>query len=275
MALCVLLAGCGADTIGAAASDEEKNRTQMAQGSAEMTQDATEMTQNTTEMEQDTDDMMRETTEMTEQEKQLMLRLAADKQAVEEGILDEWEKGILEEIRAGEAYLKEKYPSSRLEIIGCEAGTSVRAYNTYTFLEAGDEEHYYEMRISSGADGNDYDIRDDYYGRLIREEAQNLVKEMIEKAGLPCIKVKASFDSFLGKEYGAGISADDVLRGAVPADNSWQIYLEEAKLDHGSYVSNVQEVKQAMEKAGIIGYFTVIIGTEDSRESVYRESFSR
>ncbi len=213
-----------------------------------------------------------ETTEMTAGELELMTRIAIDKQAAAEGILGDWEKEILEEVRVGKDYLEEKYPGSQLEIIGCEASDSVRNYNTYTLKTANDE-HYYEMRISPGKEEK-YDITDDYYGGLIRDIAQEQICEIVRKAGLPCIKVKASFDAFLGKEYDADISAADVLTGAVPSDNSFQIYLDEDKLDHSSYKGNVQEVKACIQEAGIVGYFTVIIGTADSKESIYRESFS-
>lgn len=217
-------------------------------------------------------DSVESSIQMTEQEKTFMKRVSFDEQAVEKGVLEDWQEELLTEMRAGDEYLKKKYHGAALEIVNCETATSKDGYDRYTVLEVGDSEHFYEMRIKREDDK--YVITDDYYEHVIQEEAQNIIKDMVEKAGLPCIKVKASFDAFFGPEYGEDIPVEDVLSGKINAENLFQIYLEAEKLDQGSYEDTVRNVQNLMKEHGIVGYFNVIIGTDDSKESVYREAFS-
>jgi len=213
-------------------------------------------------------------TEMTEHEKIILKRVSFNKDAVEQGKLEDWQKEILDQMRAGEAYLREKYPSKNLVIISCEKTTDTRDYTVFYIQEEGNSEQFSELHVYPQGDKSEFPMLDNYYGVMIAEPAEQMIKDMINKAGLPCIRVKASFWEFLVRDFGEDMSVEDTLRGKIFADNQFQVYLEEEKLDHGSYIDNVAEVKSIMEDNGIVGYFTVIIGTSDSAESIYRESFS-
>ena len=115
---------------------------------------------------------------------------------------------------------------------------------------------------------------DDYYEKLIRGEMEDIVKGYLTDAGIPCIKVKASCDAYLGAEYGENIAAINVLEGNLDAENCFQVYLDNNKIAEDSYVKASANARKILEEKAVTGYVTVIVGTENSRESSYRESFT-
>ena len=208
--------------------------------------------------------------DLNEREQAFFSAIFIDKESIESGFLEDWQLSLLNEFRAGEEYLGKKYPDSEIRIINYDTTTQTRDYDIFILTEEKHNDRFYEMHIEMS--NNTYIITDNYYGCIIKEDSERMIKNVIDKAKIPCFNVKASFGGFLDDSYGSNIRFMDALSGVIDTDNLFLIYLDPQGLDHGSYKDNVQEIKKLMESQNIVGEFTIIFGDDDIKND-YRESF--
>ena len=168
--------------------------------------------------------------ELTASEKKVLNGISFNTEEIENGNLRESDVALLNEMRAVEKYLIEKYPSFSFQITGCEpkSGTA-RNYSEWYFKSSEIERESAFIAMSEEQD-NTFIIRDAFFGQLIGEPIKNYLVQLLTNAGLPVIDIEVSFWEYLGKEYGENISTELVVTGEIDAGNDFKIYLDDSKL---------------------------------------------
>ncbi|WP_034444980.1 hypothetical protein [Butyrivibrio sp. AE2032] len=183
--------------------------------------------------------------ELTKEEKNVLSGITFHTEEIEKGELCEADMELLKEMRAVAGYFKEKYPSYTFEITGCEpkSGT-VREHNEWYYKVAGLDRASAFIATAEEKDGK-FEIRDDFFGEIIKDEMADEIKKILTKNSFPVVKVTVGFWESLGSQHGEDISASDVLKGVIRAGNDIKIFLDGSKLDCKKY----EDVSASVEKA--------------------------
>lgn len=214
--------------------------------------------------------------ELTHEEESILSGISFNGEQIKNGELDENDKALLTEMRAVGAYLKEKYPSYVFVITGCElkAGTA-NDYNEWYYRAEGIERDSAFIATSRELDGK-LEIKDDFYGEVVRKAIQEEIEDDLTQIGLPVIQINIGFWEYLGKEYGEKISAGEVLQGIIPAGNDIKIFLDGSKLSGAPYEEVVVKIKELMIRKKVVGdIYIVVLKDADSdfaRDRLYSKS---
>lgn len=215
--------------------------------------------------------------ELTDNEIKVLSGISFNSRDIEKGELTDAELALLKEMRAVEQYLSEKYYGHTFRITGCEPkpGT-VRDYDEWYYVAPGvQQESAFIARAYTDADKTE--VKDDFYRVLVRDEIQQKIQATLRAENIPCVEVIAGFWNYLGLEYGCSYSPMDVLTGRIDAGNDIKVFVDGSALDHGSYESNVVEIKAGLEKEHVAGSVYVVVlqnATADKTMGrVYSESF--
>lgn len=181
-----------------------------------------------------------------------------------------------------EAYLCQKYPGHSFEVTGCTpmAGTA-RDYDEwfYNALDAeGNAENESSFVAKGMLNGDTYELTDDFYGELIRDEIVRRIKKATSEAGFTVVDVKASFWEQFGSDEAKDISPLDVLTGKLNAGNDIKVFLDGSELDPSSYENTVSELEKVFSQKSYTGdYYVVILKDKDAdpaRDRLYSDSFT-
>ena len=181
-----------------------------------------------------------------------------------------------------EAYLCQKYPGHSFEVTGCTpmAGTA-RDYDEwfYNALDAdGNAENESSFVARGMLNGDTYELTDDFYGELIRDEIVRRIKKATSEAGFTVVDVKASFWEQFGSDEAKDISPLDVLTGKLNAGNDIKVFLDGSELDPSSYENTVSELEKVFSLKSYTGdYYVVILKDKDAdpaRDRLYSDSFT-
>lgn len=214
--------------------------------------------------------------ELTHEEESILSGISFNGEQIKNGELDENDKALLTEMRAVGAYLKKKYPSYEFVITGCElkAGTA-KDYNEWYYRAEGIERDSAFIATSREMDGK-LEIKDDFYGEVVRKAIQEEIEDDLTQIGLPVIQINIGFWEYLGKEYGEKISAGEVLQGIIPAGNDIKIFLDGSKLSGTPYEEVVVKIKELMIRKKVVGdIYIVVLKDADSdfaRDRLYSKS---
>ncbi|SDH30262.1 hypothetical protein SAMN05421493_101216 [Pseudobutyrivibrio sp. 49] len=214
--------------------------------------------------------------DITASEKKVLNGISFNTEEIESGNLRESDATLLNEMRAVENYLIEKYPSFTFEITGCEpkSGTT-RTYSEWYFKS---KEINRESAFIAMSEENDkyFTVRDAFFGQIIREPIKNYLEELLTKANLPVITIEVSFWEYLGEEYGEEISAEKVLTGEIDAGNDFKIFLDGSKLPDEDYQAVMEKIKTCLQTNKISGeVYLVILSSCDgdfARDRVFSDS---
>ncbi|MBQ3797939.1 MAG: hypothetical protein II842_16960 [Butyrivibrio sp.] len=216
--------------------------------------------------------------ELTGEEKNVLSAISFNSEGILNGDLEDGDKAMLTELRAVGDYLKDKYPGHRFEITGCEPkeGTA-RAYNEWYYRAEGITRDAAFIARAEEKDGKP-EIKDDFYGEIIREEAAEEVKRLINGCGYKVALVSIDFCEYLGKEFAGKIGALKVLKGEIPAGNDIKIFVDGSGIDESAYDKTISEIEKSLKKAGVKGeIYVVLLKSADGdviRDRLYSDSFA-
>ncbi|SHI58995.1 hypothetical protein [Pseudobutyrivibrio xylanivorans] len=214
--------------------------------------------------------------ELTASEKKVLNGISFNTEEIESGNLRESDTALLNEMRAVENYLTEKYPSFSFEITGCEpkSGTT-RTYSEWYFKSAEIDRESAFIAMSEES-GDYFTIKDAFFGQLIRAPIKNYLEELLNKATLPVINIEVSFWEYLGEEYGEELSPEKVLTGEIDAGNDFKIFLDDSKLTDKDYRAIMEKIKTCLQSNNISGeVYLVILSSADgdpARDRVFSDS---
>ena len=217
--------------------------------------------------------------ELTSAEKKVLSGISFNSEAIENDELGEKELSLLMEMRFVAAYLQKKYPDYSFTITGCEPmeGTS-REHDEwfYSVGESGEDTSAFIARAKK--DGESFVVTDDFYGEVIRDEAQAIISKHAEEGGFPVVSVSIGFWEYFGEDLGKDISAEDVLTGKIKAGNDIKIFLDGSKLQQSSHEAAISDLEKILKKKGITGdVYVVILKTADAdpaKGRIFSDSFT-
>lgn len=216
--------------------------------------------------------------ELTNDEKRILAAISFCSEEIESGNLCDADIKLLEEMREVKKYLGEKYPSYTFEITGCDpkAGT-IRDYNEW-YYKALEVERDSAYIATSKEIGDRYEIKDDFYGEIIKNEALKQLEEILSKQEIPIIKTEISFWEYLGNEYKEDISATEVLKGKIVAGNDIKIFLDDTRLGDKNYNATVKKVENSLKNEGICGEVYIVVikdfKGDPVKDRLFSDSFS-
>lgn len=196
---------------------------------------------------------------LSESEKKILSGITFHTEEIESGNLCDSDMELLTEMRGLAEYLPEKYPSYTFEITGCEPkeGTT-RAYNEWYYKSKQiDRDSAFIATVESTDDA--LEIKDDFYGEVIRTPIRRNIVRLLVDAGYPVIDVVISFWKYLGKDYGENLVPTQVLSGEVQADNEFKIFLDASKLATNDYQAVASEVAELFKQEEITGEIYLVI----------------
>lgn len=196
---------------------------------------------------------------LSESEKKILSGITFHTEEIESGNLCDSDMELLTEMRGLAEYLPEKYPSYTFEITGCEPkeGTT-RAYNEWYYKSKQiDRDSAFIATVENTDDA--LEIKDDFYGEVIRTPIRRNIVGLLVDAGYPVIDVVISFWKYLGKDYGENLVPTQVLSGEVQADNEFKIFLDASKLDTKDYQAVASEVAELFKQEEITGEIYLVI----------------
>ena len=198
-------------------------------------------------------------TELTNEEKKVLSGITFHTEEIEKGELCEADLALLQEMRDVADYLHEKYPSYSFEITGCEpkSGT-IRDYDEWYYKAEGIDRESAFIATAHEVDDR-LEIKDDFYGEIIREKMITEIEKILKASKIPVIKTDISFWEYFGKEYGEGISEKDVLTGKIPAGNDIKIFVDGSGLINKDYKAVASDVEKCLKKEKICGEVYIVI----------------
>ena len=143
---------------------------------------------------------------LTKQEISLLSAAYPDAERIEESRLFDHEVAGLYQLRAGIAYLEEKYPQSQLEVTAFLPANQFTRWAELTFEDGGGSA--YRLTVTPTETG--FDCADDYYGALLREPYDQRIAEVLAQSGYTVLAF-TQFPSPAGAEIGAGTSVDQLI----------------------------------------------------------------
>ena len=215
--------------------------------------------------------------ELSAEEKKVLSGVTFHSEEIENGELCDEDKVILENMRAVKKYLEEKYSKYQFEITGCEPkeGTA-RDYDEwyYKALEI-DRDSAFIARASE-VDGK-LVIQDDFYGELIRKDAQEEIRKLLTADGFIVATVNVNFWEYFGDDCGQDIDASKVLTGKIPAGNDIKIFLDGSKVAGEDFDGEVTKLEKCFKKHDIKGDIYVVFLKDANgdivRDRLYSDSF--
>lgn len=208
--------------------------------------------------------------ELTREEKNVLSGITFHTEEIEKGELCEADMELLKEMRAVAGYFKEKYPSYTFEITGCEpkSGT-VRKHNEWYYKVEGIDRASAFIATAEEKDGK-YQIKDDFFGEIIKDEMAQEIKKILTKGGFPILQVTVGFWESLGSQHGEDISATDVLKGIIRAGNDIKIFLDGSKLGGKKYEDVTGEIEKALLSEKIKGDVYIVV-VKDSAGDISKD----
>lgn len=216
--------------------------------------------------------------ELTNEEKKVLSAISFHSEEIESGKLCDTDIKLLEEMREVKKYLEEKYPTYSFEITGCDPKTgTIRDYNEW-YYKALEIERDSAFIATSKETEHKYEIKDDFYGEIIKKDATKQLEEVLSHYDIPLIKIEVSFWEYLGSEYKDGISPKEVLSGEISVGNDIKIFLDDSGLVDKNYNTVVRKVENALKNEGICGevYIVVVKDFEGDpvKDRLFSDSFS-
>lgn len=212
---------------------------------------------------------------LSESEKKILSGITFHTEEIESGNLCDSDMELLTEMRGLAEYLPEKYPSYTFEITGCEPkeGTT-RAYNEWYYKSKQiDRDSAFIATVENTDDA--LEIKDDFYGEVIRTPIKRNIVRLLVDAGYPVIDVVISFWKYLGKDYGENLIPTQVLSGEVQADNEFKIFLDASKLATKDYQAVASEVADLFKQEEITGEIYLVILKNSKVDSARARLFSQ
>ncbi len=216
--------------------------------------------------------------ELVDSEKNLLSGITFHTEEIESGNLCDSDLALLNEMRALDHYLKEKYPSYNFEITGCEPkeGT-IRTYNEWYYKETELERESAFIAMVETTD-SEIKIKDDFYGEIIKDDVQEHITNILKSNFIPVIEITASFWEFLGKEFGEDIDSMDVLSGKIAAGNDFKIFIDGSKIIDKNYKAAASKIASILAAQKICGdAYVVVLKSADAdfaRGRIYSENVS-
>jgi len=205
--------------------------------------------------------------EITEKEVELLIGVYGEEEAnsIRKGNLIQTKYKALNELRAGEKYLKDKYRGREFKTTYlCPSNI----YNPRAYIYVTDcndkEENIYTVWIESKTNTNgetEYSCTDDYYGKILREVYDTRIEVILNCENILGVKSYTIFNSPKGINIGKeGMSAEEIINMGTELPKHTELF---------AYQPDIEEIKSLMEREKIYARFTVYsVEFDDLKEGI-------
>lgn len=238
MAAVLLLSGCGAP---ASKADDSKSRESETAAAAEGEETVEEIT-------------------MTNKEKELLSAVFSNGDMIREGQLFGYEETALAELRAGEEYMKAKYPEYSFEITSIEPANKFYPWMTVHL----DNPEYGSCIAVVTPVEEGYTFTEDFYGKILRKRYDEKIGALLKEAGVTAVSC-TDFFSPMGEEVGEDTSPEDMIALKSGLPRNTRLYVEDAS----DRDAETEKVRGILADAGIYGSYTLYFvpdGPEEDAE---------
>lgn len=215
---------------------------------------------------------MEETVTMTEEQKNLLMKLCLDDEAISKGELTDWQIEILHQFDYAKEYLGKKYPSHTLTIVDGQQKNYTQGYTSFLFSdEEGDTYYHLRIDVEEKEEGNVYTAKDDYYGALLKGKYEEELQKTLHQVCDTCIAVNSYVGSISGEEYDETIDVKDMVAGKIDIENVTTIFLDGRGIEDCQKM--VDDVKGFIQERGIYGEYRVLALGEIPDEELDGEGY--
>ena len=207
--------------------------------------------------------------EMTDQEKALLDLAYTDGERILEGKLFDYQEKALAELRAGMAYLKERYPNEELEVISFQP-SSKKGCVELQFIQPGLDEVEYLLKNENGT------YIDNFYDVPYEKEYDGLVEEILKEGGITA-RAYTTFPFLISDEIKSG---KDLMDRRPHLGRTAELFINAEHLpsyeDAGALSKKVQEL---FEESGIYGsgmiFFITGLKSFDKMDVLQLDAYAR
>ena len=190
-----------------------------------------------------------ETIVLTEQEIALLSAAYPNSERIQENRLFDYQVDGLRQLRAGAAYLEQKYPNAPLEVTSFVPANQFTKWAEMTFRADGAEQEY---RLTVAPAEGGFDCADDYYGALLRESYDQKVAETVAEGGYTVLSY-TEFPSPAGLEVGPDTTAEELIALGPELTRNTHLFLEPVEQRDAA----AAQIKDRLAAAGFYGAFTL------------------
>ena len=222
----LLTAACGAPASKADTGDKKKEETAVAAEGEEIVEEIT----------------------MTGKEKELLAAVYPNEDMIKDGQLFGYEEETLREIRAGETYMKEKYPEESFEIVSIEPANKFYPWTTLHM----ESPEYGAFKTVVTPENGEYRYSEDFYGLLLRKTYDEKISQILGEGGITAAAY-TDFYSPMGEEAGRDTTPEELiaLKSGLPRDT--HLFVE----DTGDKDETAGKAADILRSAGVYGSYTL------------------
>ena len=145
---------------------------------------------------------------LTEDEKRLLTGAFGEEKRIEEGRLFSYQREALDQLRAGESYLKERYPDRDFQIQSLSPADRFRSWAEIRFKDSGSP--LCLVKVFPLENGTVFRCEDNFYGYLVEENYDAMIEQILEETGCPA-RAYTVFLSTAGEGLPAEPSVEELL----------------------------------------------------------------
>lgn len=183
--------------------------------------------------------------DLTQLEIDLLVGCYQDADRIHEGRLFKHQDDALEQLRAGDAYMKAKYPSQTFTYVSFEPATKFSGHATL-YLDA------VNCEVSIAPVGETYHCSDSFYETLLKDKYDAYLHDILVEKGYEVL-TDTQFPSLLDGTLGEDASVEDYLRQYPKLTRHTDIYLDTSPGHRG----RPNDLQDTIISEGIYGSYTV------------------
>lgn len=165
---------------------------------------------------------------LTEDEKRLLTGAFGEEKRIEEGRLFSYQREALDQLRAGESYLRERYPGRDFRIESLSQADRFRPWAEIRFKDSGSP--LCLVRVFPSEDGKEFRCEDNFYGYLVEESYDAMIEQILEESGCTA-RAYTVFLSTAGEGLPADASVEDLLAFDPDLNRQTALYVSESVPD--------------------------------------------
>ena len=208
---------------------------------------------------------MKDEQNLTDKEKELLIRVFGNEENIKNNKLYDYQIEALNQLRTGEDYLIQKYPSHTFEITHFENATKLtnQAISNYV------DEYGRSFAVTITPENGEYVCRDTYYGLAIQEHYDREIEQLLSEAGITA-KTYTDFPMPAGFEVDETASLSSINEIEPKITRCTHIYVDEAEKGSEIYERTKKNLESNRAYGSYILYYVPsfeILSIEDLEQN--------
>lgn len=173
-------------------------------------------------------------------ERRVLLFAGATDEQLNQGLLSNSQKQMLEAMRQAKTYLEKRYPENEFEFLSVNVSAPLKFPFVFTARSTSMPDDSFAIRVVYDKDAEtQYIVTESYYSDLKKDELYNFIEHVFLDFGLK-VKAKLSMDGLYGSEYDPKLPVSELMMKGLNFGVSGWVYVT-GPADIDQYVSDVKE----------------------------------